>query len=228
MGGIGRQNPLPFQVGGGTTELERIWFELRKQLGEKGPGPVGCLEDRWRFAKACGMAKVTTMGRRALMQFFPRWATDHLEVYESLLRVPQEDTEEGRRLAVAAAFTAQISAVVPEIRSSLQDIDSSIDVIAETESRSVHFKPGKYLKGRLGTDVWYGVNEHSAYPTFSSHFVLTVFWPGGPVLDPATLDRVKRYLNDTLPSWFDWRIVNAVGFYLDGYNDSRLDLTAFS
>ncbi len=233
MGGIGRQNPIPFQIGGGTTELQRTWFEMRKHVGEKGAGPIGGLEDTWRFAKACGIIKVTTMGRRALMQFFPNLATDHIPVYENLLRVPQQTTEEGRRLAITAKFTLQLSAIIPAIRTSLMAFDPALDVVLQAEAQSVHFKPGKMLRPRDGSGVDYspalGGIRGSAFPTFSSHFILTVLWAGiGPVLPGPILASVQEYLNDVLPSWLDWRIVNQIGFFLDGFNDSRLDLTAMT
>lgn len=233
MGGIGRQNPLPFQLGGGTTELERTWFEMRKAVGERGPGPVGSLEDRWRFAKACGVIAVTTAGRRALMQFFPNLATDHITVYENLLRVPPETHDEERRLAITAAFTLQISAVIPDIRTSLMAIDAGIDVVIQSEATSIHFHPGKTLAPRDGTGpATYGNQKGSIYPNFSSHFILTILWTGlggsGGLPPPNKLAAVQRYLNQTLPAWVDWRIINGSGFYLDGFNDSRLDLTAFS
>jgi hypothetical protein len=230
MGGIGRQNPIPFQIGGGTTELQRTWFEMRKSIGENGAGPLGGLEDSWRFAKACGLTKCTTMGRRALMQFFPHLATDHLPVYENLLRVPRETHDEERRIAVAAKFTLQLSAVVPAIRAALVALDAGLDVVLQSEAQSVNFQPGKMLRPRDGTAAAYGVQARSNFPAFSSHFVMTVLWSGlGASLPPAsTRASVERYLNDVLPSWVDWRIVNAVGFFLDGFNDSRLDLTAMT
>jgi hypothetical protein len=231
MGGIGRQNPLPFQIGGGQSETERTWFQMREMIGEDGPGPVGSLEDRWRFAKVAGLVKVTTMGRRALMQFFPDVATDHLPVYENLLRVPQESTEEGRRIAVTRAFTLQVSAIIPDIRDSLQEIDPNLDVVLQLEEQSVNFQPGRYLRPRdAGGPAAYGIKKGSAFPVFSSHFILTVLWTGlTSGIPPADdLAAVIRFLSDTLPSWVDWRIANGIGFFLDGFNDSRLDLTAFS
>ncbi|MEE9395191.1 MAG: hypothetical protein V3W41_22090 [Planctomycetota bacterium] len=230
MGGIGRQNPIPFQIGGGTSELQRTWFEMRKHLGEGGPGPLESLEDRWRFAKACGLVKVTTMGRRALMQFFPHQATDHLTVYENLLRVPRATTDEGRRIAITAKFTAQVSAVIPEVRTALMAFDPNIDVVIQVENQSVHFHPGKMARPRDGTAGAYGVKAGSDFPAFSSHFILTVLWSGLGASPPPTdtLAAVQDYLNDVLPSWVDWRIVTNLGFFLDGFNDSRLDLTAFS
>ena len=62
--------------------------------------------------------------------------------------------------------------------------------------------------------------------------ILTVLWDGlaasGGIPPADKRLEVEDFLNDVLPSWFDWRIINRTGFFLDGFADSRLDLTAFS
>ena len=230
MGGLGRQNPLPFQIGGGQSETERIWLALRDALGEDGAGPVEGLEDAWRLAKVAGLVKATTMGRRALCQYFPDLATDHLSVWEDALKLASEDDDELRRQAVAAAVTFKASALIPTLRTRLQAINADVDIVTQTEATNVHFMPTKYLRPRTEPgQTRYGDQAAAQFPAFSSYFIVTVLWSGLGSSDPPPSDlaKVEGLLNRSLPSWVDYRIINRSGFYLDGYNDSRLDLTAF-
>jgi len=234
VGGIGRQNPGPFQIGGGRSEFERIWFELRKAIGDDGAGPIDSLEDTWRQSKAAGIVMATAMGERALNQFFPFKATDHLGVYEDLLRVAPASTEQGRRDAITAAFTRQVSAIVGDLRGELQAIDPGLDYLTQTADDAIVAHAGKYLRPRPaggGPATQYGSQAGSKFPNFSSHFIVTVLWSGltGGIAPASELKKVQDLLNDTLPAWVDWRVINATGgFFLDGFNDSLLSITPFS
>ena len=222
MGGIGRQNPCPFQIGGGDTEIEETWRELRKALGEGGAGPVGGIEDEWRWAKAEMVAAAAQMALRAVTQAFPDLCTDHLPVWEENLLVPQEANDQLRREAVTAAYTAHISAVIPNLTSSLQAIDPTIGIVVQDEDDSFNFAPGRYWRPRgIGAGP-YGVHPASMFPGFSHWFVVRVLIPGG-IPDAATQAQVEDVLNETLPAWVDWQIINREGLHCDGFLSSYLD-----
>lgn len=230
MGSVGRYNPLPFHVGGDPSPTEKVWRQLRSALGRTSgdkevAGPIGGIDDEWRLAKARIIARCLQLDELAALQAIPDKATVHLPVYEALLRVPAAETDVERQAAVAEVYTAQLQAIIPEIRAHLKAIDSTLDVVTRTRAEVIYTQFGKTLAARP-TDDYMTVRNHALLPNFSSDFVLVVRWPGG-VPDAVKRDQVERYLNDVLPSWVDYTIQNQAGFFLDGFNGSLLDLTAF-
>jgi len=225
MGGFGRHNPFPFQLGGGQTEIEETWQELRKALGEGGAGPVGGIEDAWRWIKSEMIACAARMAERAVLQAFPDRCTDHLPVWEENLLVPQVANDQLRREAVTAALTGNISAVIPNLTAALQEIDPTIGISVQDEDTSFNFIPGRYYRPRgVGYTAYGGVG--SSFPNFSSWFVVQVLWPGG-IPDAGQLAQAVDILNNVLPSWVDWQITNGPCYY-DGFNDTYYDISGYA
>jgi hypothetical protein len=226
MGGIGRQNPLGTEIGGGEGTVEQVYLALRANLGEGGAGPPGSLEDEARWAKAEMIAVAMAHMERALLQYFPDHATDFIPAYEQDLNVPRRETDVERREAITAAYVGGTGAVWPWLLTQLRKAVPTIDFVQQDPDQSFEFQPGRYLRPRedAAAIAAYGVNATSAFPAYSSHFVLTVLWPGG-IPDPALRDQVARTLNDSLQSWCDWRIINSRPLYCDGFNDAYLDVS---
>jgi hypothetical protein len=227
MGGWGRQNPWPIQWGGGESSFEQLWQALRKALGTRGPGPIGGIEDAWRESKVVGLLTATTAMERAATQALPDRATDHLEVYENLLGLPPEGPAQQRRSAAASAWTSKIDATIPALRSALQAIDAGLDIVTVIQGSAAIWQMGRSYADRTSG---VGGTRNTQFPNFSQHFIVHVIWLGLPMglPDPAKRLRVEALLNTALPSWVDWTIFNGAGFFLDGFNSSYLDLTAFS
>lgn len=230
MGGWGRQNPWPIQWGGGKSTFHQLWDSLRDMLGNGGAGPRDSLEDAWREAKVAGLLKVITMPERAALQALPSKATDHIEVYEDLLKVPRAPTEEERRVAITAAWVESLSAVIPRLTARLQAIDSDISIVALDNDVTTSFHFGAAFETEPATYPFRPSGSssplHSAWPMFASFFIVYVLWenqPGG-IPPTATRDLVVRELNKTLPAWVNWRIISKIGFILD---QDPLDLTGF-
>jgi hypothetical protein len=228
MGGWGGRNPWPLQWGQAPSQFEALWTALRKMLGRDGPGPEDGLEDGWRQAKVTGLLMAHTMAERAAMQALPQWSTDHIEVYESILNVPRAATDKERREAITSAWTLELGATVPALTIMLQAIDSGLDIVTVDEDWSTVFQQGKAYAPHSGSPT-YGTLQGSQWPNYSTHFVLKVEWSGltDGLPDAGKMAEVERALNTALPSWVDYTVQNDSGFYLDGYSDSYLDLTAF-
>jgi len=237
MGSLNPLNPLPMHLGGDPAPAERVWRMLRKALGRtrlgrgrEVAGPVGGIEDLWRQCKARAVAKVEQLVELASEQAWPDRATVHIPVYEEQLHISPVGNEEQRRQVVAARVTKQLYAVIPDLQRELQEIDPGLSVVVPPAEQATVFHHGKSYAGRPYNGS-YGTRYAAYAPNYSTHFKVYVLWSGLPsgLPDEYTLDRVRRHLNEVLPSWFDFVISNGAGFYLDGGVDgtSRLDFTSF-
>lgn len=239
MGGYGRQNPYPFQYGGGESDTETTWRALRKAVGafgegaENGAGAIGGVEDAFREAKAQVIAAVMAEAERAAFQALPNLATDHIPVYQKNLGVPPKATAEEDRQAIAAAFTRMPEADIPHLRVAIQEISTQADIVTTDDDTASYVHFGKWLAPRTGTPAYgIGAAQSSEIPNYSSHFVTIVEWTLAPseIIPPAnTLADIESHLNEVLPAWQDYTIITGTGFYLDGgpNDDSLMDLTAF-
>lgn len=235
MGKLSTLNPLPLHLGRNPSQTERVWRAMRGALGTntrgaQAAGPEAGVEDTWRRAKARVIARERQRLDLAVEQGFPQNATVHLGLLEDELNIPREATDVQRQAAVAAAYTAQLGAVIPSIREYLQaTFDSGLDVVTWDSDQAIRSRQGKAFAS-TGDAYLAGTRESGLLSNFASEFVLAVMWTGlvAGIPDPLVLQSVRDYLNGVLPSWCDFVIFNGVGFYLDGFNDSRLDLTAFS
>ncbi len=219
MGGWGRQNPWPFQWGGGRSAFEQAWMSLRAMLGPKGPGPIGGLEDGWREAKVSGIVKVLTMAERAAMQALPQSATDHIPVYEELLHLsPGQLSDQERRDAISLIWSGVLSALIPELRAALQTIDTDLDVIMPLDiDKTANFQFGQAFRNPGGEEfgTWPTTQNESDYPNYANHFILYVLYSNQPVAtgpDANKIAAVEDMLRERLPSWVDYVIITSVGF----------------
>ena len=239
MGGIGWQNGLPFQIGGGESDTETVYRALRQSVGGReggGAGPEGGIEDAWRMAKAEALAAAAAVEERAALQAFPQYATDFLDVWESILGVPPAGSTADRQAACAAALTEQVSALIPNLRTAIKRVAPYADVDSLPDADALATWFGKVLGARTGYPIFSagqtaGVTA-ATWANFSDHFVLRVRYvlPAG-VLAPTEeeLAQLADLLNRDLPAWVDWSIYTGVGFFFDGGEDgsSLFDLTTF-
>lgn len=196
-------------VGGDQSKTEQIWQALRSAVGKGGSGPEESLEDSWRIAKAQTIAAVCSMAERAVLQAFPDAATDHLAHWERKYGiVPASLVEQDRRDSVVARYRQRPRADGPSIG----------EAIAELGDFVIEHMPQDHT-----ATVAAGFPQAGNVYNFSDSFVLRIK-TSETNIDVDTSE-LKRYLNRVLPSWVDWRVVNSVGFYCDGFNNSVTDLT---
>lgn len=217
----GALNPCPYQVGGGPTLPEKFYTALRRSLGELGAAKAGGIDDAWRIARALTLAAACSTKERAFFQAFPGYATDHLPVYEALLLLPGSDTLAEGLEAAELAYTASLDLALPGIRADLRAMDPQLDVTSTPYDQAITTRYGKPFQ------VDSKAQRSSDYPAFSTNCLCCVQYSGsGGVVPEPLRSRVVDYLNAALPSWVDWRIFNHSGFFLDGFDDSKLDATA--
>lgn len=215
MGGLGRQNPWPFQWGGGRSRTEALWITLRKALGTGGPGPIGGLEDAWRMAKVSGIVQALAAPERAAVQATPFRCTSHLEVYEDLLYcfAAASNDIQTRRDAVSRAWTSGASATIPSLTGDLQDIWSGFGIQTQTWDGAAIVQHGKTLRPVSGSPSYGTLQLGSWWPSYSDHHVVLVLCTG----TPTTAQRIEAasLLCRALPAWVDWAILRDTdsGFY---------------
>lgn len=246
MGGIGALNPLPFQIGGGQSETETIYRELRKAVGEGGAGPArdanpthhDSIEDLWRLCKSQVVAAAVRTLERGTIQAFPFVAEDFLDEYEEALGLGGGGTLVERQREVAAAWVLQLSAIVPDMRTELQRIDPQADIDQLVYEQVTYTQLGKMfgpMPGASAPPYGSGVSasvDAALFPNYSSDFILFVRYSlltGQTQVPAVSRALIARYLNEVLPSWVDWVIFTGTPFLLDGgpAGDSLLDQTAF-
>jgi hypothetical protein len=239
MGGLGGQNPFPFQLGGGTSDSEQVWAALRSAVGRRaGDAPIepeGGIADAWRWAKAKAIAAALSSSERAALQIFPAIAEDRLDMYEAILLLPGADTLAERQEAAANAWTSTFELDIPHVTAALQRIDPALSIDVVDPVRSVTTNFGQVFESHngatFGTGVAAGVKS-AKLPNYATDFILLVRYTlaaGQPRIPTETRAAVAKYLNAALPSWVDWTLYTATGFLLDGGPDgtSLLDETAF-
>lgn len=238
MPGLG--NPLAFALGGGPSGQELAYDSLRQAVGDGLRARVGSIVEKWRMAKARGLAAIV-QDDRAAMQAFPNLATDFLEVYEEILRIvpPSGTSETDRRDTVVARYTRTVDATHPKLLAQLQALDPLFEILiiepelTRTTDVGVRafqdFNPASPLACGPAFDLHVGTSEkNSSVPNFSDDFILYVLLDiGGGTFTPAhrrAILAAQDELNESLPAWVDFRTFTAVGFILDL---DLLDVTVF-
>lgn len=242
MSGFGWGSPFPAEFGGGQSDVEQIWQALRDVLGKTPRGtPVAAaedsLEDLWRQAEARAIAFSSAAIQRATLQVFPDRATDWLPYYEWLLAaVPEAGaTIAERQEEVARRFAREIRADGQNFVAALQAIESTATVLATDTDLTVTAQSGFAFNARPYSGA-FGTNNASNFPAYSTEMLVTVqieLESGVTELPALTLIALKAECNEMLPAWVDFAVAQlgagaSPGFFLDGFNDSLLDLTAFA
>lgn len=232
MSALGSLSPLAYPLGGGTSHVEDIYRALRSAPGTS-VGPEDGLDDLWRQSRAVGIGSAHLALDKAAYQALPDGTTDHLAAYERGLGLASSSaqTEQDRRLRVAAAWTSQIASTSRGIERDLQDISANYSLRATDHDLTDTTHHGRSFPA-FGLEATYGV---SAYPNYGTSFVVTVVYavPAGVFAIPdAELDDGERLLNSALPAHVDYVVsqegTSGAGFYADGGPDgtSVADLTA--
>lgn len=230
MGGCGWSNPFPLELGGGATNVERIYRALRSAVGIGGSAEDddGSIDGLWRQARASGLAAAATTGERALLNAFPSKATDLLEYYEALLGIlpVREDDLPGRRALAAQRFTRQVDVAVPQLLADLQRIDPRFSILETPRAQAIETLFGRAFEDYAAAEPFGGGRKSTLFANYSTDFVVWVLFDIGSGVLPgpaedAALEAAAGLLGG-LPTWVNFQTATADGFILD---ESLLDLT---
>jgi hypothetical protein len=140
-------NPIPFTIGGETTDIEDAWRALRALVGgEHGPGPEGGVEDLARQVKAERIAFAERAFERAFLQLFPGTSTDALPIWEELTLTSGADTAVALRELVERAWRARRAATTPVLAEELRAISSQLSIAIEPDAETIVTEPGKAVR----------------------------------------------------------------------------------
>lgn len=239
MAGLG--NPLSFELGGGPSPQEQVYDVLFQNVGDGIRSTPDSLVEKWRMAKARGIA-ATSQDDRANTQAFPDLSTDFLPVWEDILGVIVDPgaSVSARQETVLAAYTRVIDASYPKLLSGLQGLDSRMTILLIPHDLARTTVPGRGFQDwdpsnpqasgpafnidpTIGTS---GANV-TGFANFSDEFILHVLFDVGvgaiTVENQRTLADAAALLNESLPAWVDFRLFTSCGFILD---QDLLDVTA--
>lgn len=205
---------------------------MKAAVGIGGSALDGTIEAEWRFARASGLAAASSFDDRAAFQVFPDIATDHIPIFEEILKLssPTNASEQERRNAIVSRWTEIIDITHTALGIALQEFDSRISILNPTEDQSRTTQAGRYFEPHVttATDPAYGIGrKHTNFPNYSDHAVLRLFYDIGASATPSVAERqviseVSAFLNRVIPSWNSFRFVfDQSGFILD---QSLLDL----
>ncbi len=210
---LGAGNVLPMQVGGGPTQTEQAYAQLRSAVGRGGSARDDSgIDGLWRWSRAKGLAVGASFERRAAIQAFPIKATDILGYYERVLQVvpPTGSTQAERAAVVSQRWHEVPVASTPDVALELSKLDSRFSIIEEPEENSITTQAGRAFEAHDSGDEGPLFNSESgskftAWPNYSSRQMLrvrfTLGYSGRPnASDALILLRAKKLLRRTLPS----------------------------
>ncbi len=229
---MGLGEPLSLALGGGPSPQDEVYDAMFQNVGDGIQAPDGTLVEKWRKARARGIA-VFTEDDRAAAQAFPDISTDYLPVWEDILNIPPTPgaSVSQRQATVLAAYTRTIDATFPKLTESLQSIDALMSILLIPHDLVRTTVPGRTFQDwdpsdptasgppfNLAATSGAG-STASGFPNFSDEFILTVLFDVGAgilsVSNQRKFAEAQDTLNESLPAWVDFRLFTECGFILD-------------
>lgn len=214
---IGATNQLPFRVGGGPTEVEKVFAFLKNAVGIGGssPNPLS-IEATWRRAIAKGLVCARGADARVVYNAFPQFATDFLAYFERVLQLTPatDETETQRREEATTKWVSSLSARIPEVAAALQEIDPAFTLPDVASDREITSLPGRvFAPFDVGGEApTYGsgpgfsrLGMYNTYDVVRVQFATTYDGPLTAV-DLRKIERAKDLMRSVLPSWNDFWI----------------------
>lgn len=235
---MGLGEPLSLALGGGPSPQDEVYDAMFQNVGDGIQGPEDSLVEKWRRARARGIAAFT-QDDRATAQAFPEISTDFLPVWEDILDIPLDPSASvsERQATVLLAYTRTIDASFPKLTTELQSIDSLMSIILVPHDFVRTTVPGRAFQdwntsasNASGPPFNLGLSavgdDATGFPNFSDEFILTVLFDVGvgvlTVANQRSFAEAQALLNESLPAWVDFRLHTACGFILD---QDLLDVT---
>lgn len=207
----------PFEFGGGDSTAEEILVALRAALGNV-PPPEGGIDDLWRKGEAIVIDCANSLVEVAVAQAFPQLATYGLERWEELLGIIPSGYDEERRQRVVLLEATPPRADFPSLDEELAAISPKLSLVPPTRDRE--------RVGQFG--MFFNDDRFLRCMAFSDAYVWRVQYELGTETEiPVAIRReVERVMQDRMDAWETYELVDdGAAFYMDGFNNSRMDQT---
>jgi hypothetical protein len=239
--GIGGGNPIPEQIGGGRSLVERIYWAMRSTVGEHNYAPEDVpgttIEGSWRWCRALALAAMQGDERSITDMFFAR-CTDTIPVFEDLLGITAlaAASDEDRRQEIINLIVHGATAIHATLEDELQTIDPLFTVVYASQDYADVTGNVRAFEDYVPADpdacgpAFGGGRSSTGWPNYSSNYICLVQY--GVAIGAISSEQKRRIvaaqdvLNRALPAWVDYMIVAdpTGGFILDL---SILDLGSF-
>jgi hypothetical protein len=204
MLGLGGNNPLPFELGGGDSTLETVHEAL---LDAYAPGwDIDGEKGQDAYAQALGVSMIWDAAERAANQGQPAKMLEMLTVWEraTLSRPSVTDRDIDRRSALAAKLRGLAGNALTDIEESCQHLLGTTFVTVHTSDPS----------GEI--TYWPGQNPGPpGYEWSSNRMKLWIEVSQGPLSDAdfyALMGELERQLDALCPSWLTFQWITGSGF----------------
>jgi hypothetical protein len=208
----------PLQWGGGPEPVEQQLEALRTLVGRGHAAAEDGAEQRWREARAEGLAMVAGLSERAASQMYPG-STPDLAFFRRLFDIPDTDNDQQAREQANDYELGAYDGVLSKILTHLKTIDSRFRLFTvEPEQTTIThgariFAPAD---GSAPFNLAAGRNE-TAWPNYSDGFDVAFALELEDGEAPGELERralgtARQYLAGAVPAWMSWFLVTHIGF----------------
>lgn len=158
MAKVGGGNPIPFEIGGGSSSSELAYRVLRDSVGIGGSAVEGTIEAAWRWSRARGLRAAFSDSRAALC-YFPDLTADAIKTYEDILLIAPapEATDEERRRNIVDKWVGSIDVSTESLESALQRIDPLFSILENDEATATTTQHGRAFED---WNPFYIIGEH--------------------------------------------------------------------
>lgn len=229
---IGGGGGFPFQIGGGLTEWEEIYHAIRDCLGDAA-GPEDGILDTWNQAETEAIY-ASSLVEAAVRQWLPLYATTSLPIWENEVfgDITPADTDQERREEIHRRYTSTSRADGPSLLTDLQLIDAGLNIVSVDNATTRHVMPGRLFGPWPSRTNDFGPRLSSAVGQFDDHAVVRVTYTlksGESAIPQAIKTAVAELMNKALPANYSYELSDTgAAFYMDGFNNSRMDQTRIS
>jgi len=207
----------PLQWGGGPEPVEESLDALRTLVGRGHASAEDGAEQRWREARAEGLAMVAGLAERAANQMYPGSAVN-VAFFRRLFDIPDTDNDQQAREQANDYELGAYDGVLSEILAHLKTIDSRFALATVEPEQTTVTQAGRLFAPTDGTNPFnLGPHNETAWANYSDAFdvafVLVLDDGEAPgELERRALGTARRYLSGAMPAWMSWYLVTHQGF----------------
>jgi hypothetical protein len=208
----------PLQWGGGPEPVEQQLDALRTLVGRGHAATEDGPEQRWREARAEGLAMAAGLAERAASQMYPG-SSPELAFFRRMFDIPDTDNDQQAREAANGYELGAYDGVLSRILLHLKTIDSRFRLLTVEPDETTVTMAGRTVAPEDGTQPFNlgPLRRETVWPNYSDAFdvafVLELEDGEGPgETERRAFGTARRYLTGAMPAWSTWYLVTHIGF----------------